>query len=268
VRFETDVENGYFDRATDRGSFKLAIVNCTREVAIPSYSLTLEDGFAHLNLAMPPEKQPGDQMTFQTSVYDTTLAQPFISLVKLTVTEKQPHSPGQRAARRGRHSGGGDTPTLQGIELPEIIRVRENDEHWNRHNFDTGSACKVISDPVEENGRTRFVHTFYINVDNISLKTEAKYSKQDPRLLEAKFVYGNVLFGLGLLNGFEKSRPPESAGQALTGDADDEPEFESMLSVIERVSSAVAPVLLPIIDQLSGLNEEDLAEFSSVGEDA
>jgi len=29
----------------------------------------------------------------------------------------------------------------------------------------------------------------------------------------------------------------------------------------------VAPVLLPMIDQLSGLDEDQLEEFSSVGED-
>jgi hypothetical protein len=270
IKFETDVENGYFDRATDEGIFDLEIVESTREVSEPSYSLGLEDGSAHLNLALPPEAEVGDQFVLQATVNDPTLSEPFVNLIKLTVNHKQKHPPGPSRPPRSHHGGdGGDDPSQQGIQLPPVIPVHENDAQWVRHKFTPTTACHVISDPVEADGKTRLAHTFYINMDNISLKTEMKYAKQDSRLLSAKFKYGNVLLGLAILHHGEEAGDLR-ASDANEGDATDRERDTSLpvQDLIRRVSEAVAPVLLPIIDQLSGLSEEHLEELSAVGEDA
>ncbi|MGH8645814.1 MAG: hypothetical protein ACREX4_15670, partial [Gammaproteobacteria bacterium] len=44
IKFETDVENEYFDRPTDRGTFELEIIDGDREMSSPSFNLVLEDG--------------------------------------------------------------------------------------------------------------------------------------------------------------------------------------------------------------------------------
>ena len=117
----------------------------------------------------------------------------------------------------------------------------------------------MISDPIE--GTNRVEHTFYINVDNLSLKTEMKYGKQDPRLLEAKFKYANVLLGLAILHDAQKKSPKAEDNRER------EQEDDSAETLIRRATAAIAPVILPVIDQLSGLNEEALEEISSRGED-
>ena len=67
ITFTTDVENEYFDRATDRGFFELEPIGTSSEIAPPAFSISLEDGYAHLNLALPPETIVGD--TLDTSSY-------------------------------------------------------------------------------------------------------------------------------------------------------------------------------------------------------
>ncbi len=273
VRFETDVENGYFDRPTDRGSFELEIVESSREVSEPSFSLGLEDGVAHLNMALPPEAGVGDHLVMQATVRDPTLLEPFVSIIRLTVNAKQERPPGPPRPPRPRHTGGGDDPSQQGIKLPPVIPVNENDEYWRRYKFTPNTACHVISDPIDLDGKIRLEHTFYINMDNVSLKTEMKYAKQDSRLLSAKFKYGNVLLGLAILhdaegNGGLHANADQEKSDTEAAERESERNGVSVQDVIRRVTDAVAPVLVPIIDQLSGLSEVHLEELSTVGEDA
>jgi hypothetical protein len=260
VKFETDVENEYFSRAVDQGVFELEIMDSPRQMSDPTYSISLEDGSAYLNMALPTESEVGDRIIFQSRVMDSTLREPFTSVIELTVTEKHDHQESKNKKPKTKHSGGdGKDGSDQGIKLPTPIPVHENDEIWQRYKFNESTACHVISDPVEENGKTMLEHIFYINVDNNALKTEMKYSKQDPRLLEAKFKYANVLLGLAMLHEQEKDAEDDSNGDK---------EKETVQDAIRRVSSAVAPVLLPMIDQLAGLTEEQLEELSASGEDA
>lgn len=273
IRFETDVENGYFDRATDQGTFELEVVDSPRELSPPSFSLALEDGAAHLNMALPQDVEVGDRLILQASVRDATVVEPFVNMIKLCVSERQIHLPGPTRPSKPKHAGGGgEDPSQQGIKLPPVISVRENDEHWQKYGFSPSTACHVISDPVIVEGKERLEHTFYINVDNASLKTEMKYTKQDARLLEAKFKYGNVLLGLAMLHDAEKTGKVQGNGDASSDDRGtdglSDHNDDSVQDTIRKVSAAVAPVLLPIIDQLSGLSEEHLEELSTSGEDA
>ena len=122
------------------------------------------------------------------------------------------------------------------------------------------AACHVETDPVtDKDGKETDEHIFLINVDNNALKTEMKYTKQDFRLLQAKFMYANVLLGLAMLH---------SDDHKGNDDGDDaNPEERRVQDQIRNVSEAVAPVLLPMIDQLSGLEEAELEEMSVLDDD-
>ena len=88
------------------------------------------------------------------------------------------------------------------------------------------------------------------------LLTEMKYRKVHPRILEAKFKYGNVLLGLAMLHDDEKKSDKSK----------DENEKISIEDRIRAVTRAVSPVLLPMIDQLSGLSEDELESMGMVGD--
>ena len=128
----------------------------------------------------------GDQFTIQTSIYDPTLVEPFVTLIRLTVVKKQKH-PSKPTVRKKKHgTGGGDAGNSLGIRLPNVITVRSDDEHWNRHDFTPKTACHVQTDPRTIDGKDVEEHTFYINVHNTALRTEMKYSRQDARVLEGE----------------------------------------------------------------------------------
>lgn len=254
IDFETDVENEYFDRATDRGMFEL---DNESGGPLPSFSLSLDDGIAHLNMSLPSDTEAGSQLKLRAIVNDSTLMEPFVNQFEITIQPKHGRARNKNRKKKKRHgSGGGEKSTQGGISLPSVIPVRTDDDKWQKYKFTENTSCHVVSDPKEEYGKTVLDHTFFINVDNNALKTEMKYSRQDARLLEAKFKYGNVLLGLALLHADDPS----------DNDYDDD-ESQSVQDQIRQVSDAVAPVLLPMIDQLSGLNESELEELGILGED-
>ncbi len=249
IKFETDVENGYFDRPTDRGAFDLEIIENDGELDTPSYSLVLENGYAYLNMTLPDGVKVSDSFVLQAAVSDSTLVEPFVNLIRITVTERSERKSGQR-----KKAGG------EALALPRIFQVKCGDEHWERYHFTEKTACHVISDPVEETDT--YQHTFYVNIDNAALQTEMKYSKQDARLMRAKFIYGNILLGLALLHD-----TGEQARALNSGATTDEPGTENPdpSDDVRRFTEAVAPMLLPMIDQLSGLSDSELMEFGEVG---
>ncbi len=79
-----------------------------------------------------------------------------------------------------------------------------------------------------------------------------KYRNVDARMLEAKFKYGNVLLGLAILHDSESSS---------NGDGSNEEKEVPVADQIRQFTRAVGPVLLPMIDQLSGLNESELMGY-------
>jgi hypothetical protein len=264
IKFETDVENEYFKRSTDKGNFDLDILESSCEMSPPSYSLVLEDGEAFLNMALPVEAEVDDWFAIQTTVNDPTLQEPFTNIIKLKVLSKQHHKPTTTKPRKKRRGGGeGNEAAPQGIKLPKVEPVRQDDKYWDKYKFTVDTACHVISDPIEVDGKVQLEHVFYINMDNNSLRTEMKYSKQDPRLLEAKFKYGNVLLGLAMLHQADNNNEMKSR----TRNSGEEGQAGTVQEDIRQVSKAVAPVLLPMIDQLAGLNEDDIEAFSIIGED-
>jgi len=265
IKFETDVENDYFDRPLDRGNFELEILESSKEMSSPSYSLVLEDGEAFLNMALPSEAEVDDWLTIQTTVNDPTLIDSFVNIIKLELLSKQAHKHSTKKyqkKRRRRGQGEGNNVERQGIKLPKVEPVQQDDRFWQKYGFTMDTGCHVISDPIYVEGKEQLEHVFYINMDNNSLRTEMKYSKQDPRLLEAKFKYGNVLLGLAMLH---ESDDFEVKNKANNNDSDQQ--AETIQDQIRKVSKAVAPVLLPMIDQLAGLNEDDIEGSSAIGED-
>jgi hypothetical protein len=263
IAFTTDVENEYFDRPTDRGSFELELADDDEASSLPNYSISLEDGIAHLNMALPDDVEVGQRISLQATVNDPTLTEPFVNVIRLHVMQQAKHNGGYKKKQKDKQQGGGsgDREEAQGIKLPGVIPVRTDDDKWRKYGFEPETACHVISDPVTgDDGKTVEEHTFFINVDNLSLKTEMKYSKQDPRLLEAKFKYGNVLLGLAMIHDYAHRRP--------TGKRNGKDEAEPVQDRIRKITGAVAPVLLPMIDQLSGLDETELEEMGMIGEDA
>jgi hypothetical protein len=273
IRFETDAQNGYFERDREPGHYHVSVLEGPLEGLELDHNLILFDGNANWSISIPDDRvKPGDELTLECTVSDDTLAEPFVNVARIRITDKQARNGADHQKNR-RPGGGerGDEGTgpdgsggkgLQsgvggegGLVLPPIIEVKENDENWKTHGFDESTACKVVDD--SEDNKPRFV--FYINVDNLFLRTDMKGADADVAMAKKKFIWSNVLVGLALIHDHKIRRSRVS--QEI---ADEEPPVTQQ---IDRITKALAPFMVPMIDYLGALTDEEQYGLAQRGDD-
>jgi len=280
VKFETDVVNDYFSRDDNRGRYSVEVIDGAADGAELDSTLTLYNGIANWSINVPDEDiEAGDKLTLQCTIRDDVIGDPIVNVVVLTVVHASSGGGGggSRDGRSGnrKHSAGGSgpegkkgtqgkdgPPAPAGITMPEIIEVKEDSDPWRTHGFTEYTACKIIEDAeVDANDEDQSVYTFYINVDNLYLRTDMKRSSSDVAITRAKFVFGNVLLGLAQIHE-HRSRPKTNGN----GDAVDS-ENNTVESVVEQMTRAVAPFLVPMIDYLGALTSDEVAELAQAGDE-
>ena len=244
IQFETDAVNDYFSRDQYAGKRTLksrdgGMLNGE----IPAYSLNLSDGVATLNLALPAYSKVGDVFQYDLVVEDETMIEPFANSFAVSVTPNQAVSGGNG---KGKKRGGNgeedstDNDTQQGLSVPVPTPVYE--PYWALHNFDKYSALKVEYHPAtDEKGAGSY--EYYVNMDNIHLKTELKGTKGDIEIIKSRWQFGMVLIGIALLNGSKQE-----------SENDDTPTPQEN---VRELTKAIAPILLPMIEHLGALSEDD-----------
>ena len=90
-------------------------------------------------------------------------------------------------------------------------------------------------------------------MDNIYLNTELKGTKENPEIVKARWQFGMVLVGMALLKSYNSSEARNGGDQESDGDDAGTSEKE-----VFKITKAIAPVLLPLIDHLGGLSDEDV----------
>lgn len=266
IKFETDVTNEYFSRSAVPGRYHVEVLEGSIEGTDLDHSLTLHDGIANWSINLPEDQlAEGEEVVLQCTVTDDVLPDPFVNVARIRLLRKQEGGGGggTRETRGGKGAGAGaggkgDQDDETGIKMPDIVRVHEGDPEWIRHGFDDLTACKVIEDATDDEDE-QGVYTFYVNVDNRFLRTDMKESRDDPSTKEAKFVFGNVLLGLGLIH----DRRNMNGSKGNNGS---DPEV-TIDQLIGRVTRATAPFLVPMIDSLGALSPEDAAAMAQIGDE-
>jgi len=267
IQFETDVHNDYFSRQVNAGRVMVEVLegDCSEEDI--DWSLTLHDGTASASVTISAALVVGQVITLQFTIDDDTLLDPFVNVAKLHVKPKKDRSGGNGKIGKRKHSGNGAISHEGGIQLPEFWKVREPE--WDQHGFDRHSACMIIQDEDEQNAN-QDVYSFYINVDNVYLRTDMKSTREDPRLCEAKFIYGNVLIGLGLIKDYrdrENNAKANGGQDNSVGSCQPWNEDFSVEQYVRQTTRALSPFILPMIDNLGSLSEEDVATEGQIGDD-
>lgn len=271
ITFETDAANDYFKRDEQPGEFALyRVIGEVLEPAANYHRPRLHNGFAHLSLSLPSDAQEGDELVFQALVTDPSRIEPYRNTFVLKVKAERtsaPGTPGQRNST-GDESGGNKGPKDKGsdqnqdtrLDIPEPIQVYEKD--WAKHDpaFDRFTAMRIKEPPDAAEGEERY--DYYINMDNIHLQT---YLKSRPKLapgMKLRFSVGMTLVALAVLHQ-EQLRKKDS------NSSEDMP--DSNVDVRERVAQttcALAPFLLPMIESVSELDEDEDYLSESAGEAA
>ena len=252
ISFTTDVVNDYFHRTELPGSFLLRPADphaCMGE--IPNHSLNMNNGIATLNLKLPEGVIEGQSFAYELIIQDDTLTFPFKNRFMVTVGTYQHPSGGYNTDTPHPEQGSGTGTAPSGLAIPQPNRVFRPE--WPLHSFDEYSALKAVYDPNEDENPNSGGYSYYINMDNIYLQSELKASKQNPELMRARWEFGMMLVALALL------RPRASGQDASTPQAtEDEAESLTPQDEVYKVTAAIAPVLLPLIEHLGSLSDEDI----------
>lgn len=246
IAFETDADNDYFSRDTDQGEFTLTMNKDGKKVLVESRTLILHNGIASLSVRLPEDCKVGDVIQYEATVSDSTMIFPIVNYFEITVKEEADvkGGGGKHRDNPNRREKGNDREIPSGISLPNINEIHEPE--WENQNppFDRFTALRVTS-AGEEAGQ--LIYDFSVNMDNIYLKNEQKSSKSDAKVLQARFEYSLVLLGLAMLHD----------NNELAATTDQEDDNEDIETKIEKISRAVAPILLPMIDTLGDLEETE-----------
>ncbi|MDB4483017.1 hypothetical protein N9050_08725 [Akkermansiaceae bacterium] len=233
VSYETDANNGYFTRDDERGTYELLIDG----IPTQSENGNLWNGHFNLHVALPQSAKAGQIFEVKVIVDDPDRIDPIEDTfwVEQVGPQKKSGTPGSPRKPSSSESGDKNSGPSQ-LDLPPIIPVKT--ENWEEHKFDTYSALKVIHSGKGNN------YDFFYNADNIWLKTEQKRARdEDTEIIETQYKSSLVLIGLSLLQA-EKSKKSEDESVDI-----EEKIFET--------TSALSPLLIPMIRSLGGLTKDD-----------
>lgn len=227
--FITDADNDYFGRDINPGQLTVTSVDFE-----PDYFVSpLRNGSCSVNLVIPERYVENDIFEVQIQVTDQSCIEPFINIARVTLRKGRKSPSGTRRPPR---------KFANKLSLPNIIKVQKNE--WSNHDFDEESG--LVAKSIELEGRdSHLSYDFYVNVDNIYLKSEQKSSKIDARLIEARFVYGLVLFAIAIL------RDPKEIESLYP---DEESDLEE---VVKYVSKSMARIILRVFNLIFDLSDSD-----------
>ncbi len=275
IAFETDAANDYLTRSIDPGNFNLWLVRENGNVAAKDLEFAsntnLQNGIASLSIRFPASCKVGDRLEFIAEVTDATQAEPFINTFAIVIHKEVPPNPDKRPGDRRKPAddkSGKERETAGGIELPICKPVPK--EEWANQSppFDQQTALIVKDSGVNASDASgnsaAVIYDFFINTDNVHLqrylKSELKLGEGD-RVARKRFELGMMLGGLALIHQERLDRRVNHGD----GDGDSAPR-ESIESQVAQVTKAFAPFLLPMIDALGALDEEQIAASTTSGD--
>lgn len=266
ITFETDAVNDYFNRQIDKGEFSLSLSNNGSHSLVDNFAgPNLNNGTATLSVRLPDNSQDGDTLHYVASVKDPSQIESFENIFTVKVVKAAKPKPGgpTSSPQPPTQEKGNDRQIPSGIAFPQIHDVYEGD--WSNQDppFDKYAAMRLVTDETPDG---HDVHEFYVNMDNLYLKTELKSATQESELTKARWRFGLVLLGLALLNEHAQTSQPVSkngASRAIERIDDDNGNVDAK---VEDLGKAVAPFLLPIISSLGALDVDNTLAVDDSGE--
>ncbi len=247
VTFQTDATNDYFDRNIDRGAFILKVISNGGEMHVNNYvGPNLSDGEANLSVKLPENSAIGDHLEMRAEIDDINCVNPFQNTIEVIVEKEISKPTNTNHSSRSKKDKGG-------IALPKIKKVRR--EEWHEYEFDENSALQIERASAEENE----TYDFFINVDNQFLLSEMRSSKDSPEIKKARYIFGQVILALGLIQKHSERKKRKNTEQETEYDSDE----NGIESLVAHVGQAISPVIIPMIESLGTLDMESIQVFSS-----
>jgi hypothetical protein len=270
IAFDTDVVDDYFTRKVDRGQKDFARILNGKRIPLTDYTgPNLADGRANLTLDLPDDMQAGDVLELELIVKDPATGAEFVNKAKLPIlaavepddTPKKKKKKNQPSDKQGEEKDG-----VGGLDFPEVKWVKPDAPNWKTY-FETLDDCLWIIDDgdEDEHGKADPDYTFYLNEGNKALQTELKTTKLAVAAVKKQFEIGVVLVGMALLHDDKQHK-----GQKKSADDEkDEGDKKDDAAVFKRAAQftrAIAPIILPMIQSLGDLADEEVDVSDLVGQ--
>lgn len=261
IAFDTDAEDDYFDRKVDAGTMEVIHTVDGVSQAISSYVHYLVEGRANLHLDLPEGTKVGDILEFAFVIRDPVTGNEFLNNAKLSVLAKADTTSGPPSRRKNPDDqDGSGAQGNAGIEMPKVRWVSQEEENWATYFNTTDDCLRIFDEGEEKGGKWNPNYEFYLNEANKAFQLQLRNSKFDPVIVKKQFEVGMVLIGLAMIhddNQRKNKKERENDREEFT--------LEERASIFSR---AVAPVLIPIIQSLGALAEEEVDASDLAGQAA
>lgn len=230
IQFKTDADNDFFERDNDPGTFVLLL----NGQPCQNYSIpNLLNGNATLNIDIPSNTKVGDTLYFECYVGHSELIQPIVNKFYVVVEQKVAVSNDYNDNKRKKESvsGKGEDKSQLNLALPQITEFGK-DEYVKGQNEFTALVIK------EDDGK----YEYWINKDNIFLIKEMLGNRKEKAYVKECFKTFLVLMGIVMINDFKHSKVSWANSTILSEE-------------VERLSSVLAPMVLPIMKQSKALEK-------------
>lgn len=267
LTMETDAEDEYFSRDEDPGSFSLQMLTEAGWVPAKNWrSPNLSRGVAHFSLALPAEAEVGSIVRYRVEVTDPSRIEPFHAEVALSVRPERapapPPNPTPHPGPKPPSPKPGDERNTDGtLGIPEPTEVYE--ATWTEHEFNRWTAMVIKAPPGEQEGPV--LYDYYVNMDNSYLLDAIKQKPKLDRQFRRQFKLGMTIVALALVHQSLGQKPAANDGsQDEEGKAAD----WNIADQVRLMTTAIAPFLLPMVESLGDLEEEEEPLSASAGEAA
>lgn len=256
VQFETDVTDDYFSRPEHPGA--LAVTLEKNNTSIPVDAIyNPYSGTVNVTFKLPDNCTEGDVLNYRFELSDDTLSKPFINQLIVTVKSKVTVTSGSSKEKKkgGSKNKGKGSTAPQGLALPNISLVKQDkwDEHDPPFNDETAVRIIVNEDAVEENLPDSVPsYDFFINEHNKYALSEFKQDASSMDARKAQYVFGMTLLGLALVHDHHTRKKQETGHKSDATSSDDSEEGPERL--VERMTAALSPFLLPMVDSLGTID--------------
>jgi len=234
MSFETDVEDNYFGRSMEPGSYTVEQELDGAWVLVGQRSVNLYHGNASLTLTLEGDEPVGKHIPIRITVMDDQMLEPIVNTARIELIPYQEHetSDTKKKQKKNPNNNGKDNKDQAGIELPTATWVQKAD--WDEYKFNEHSVLRVLR---QDTGEEKARYDFFLNQDNVHLLNELKHAKGKEDLVREQYRVGMLLLGMSVIHGLGKN-----------------PDGETVRERTDQVTTAAALVLIPMIRHLGKLD--------------
>lgn len=272
IAFDTDVVDEYFTRKIDRGHKEFVRVLGGKRVPLTDYTgPNLVDGRANLTIDLPDDLKAGDSFDLELIVRDPATTAEFTNKAKLAVLAAiEKHSGTRKKKKQASDEKGNAQDGQAGLDIPEAKWIKHNAPSWKSY-FESLDDCLTIIDDgeLDEHGKQQSQYVFYLNEDNKALQNELKNTKFAAAAVKKQFEIGIVLIGMAMLHDDKAHSGKMSVVDDREVQREENGEKKDDTLVFKhasRFTRAVAPVIIPIIQSLGDLADDDVDMSDLIGQ--